>query len=166
MAEHSALLRVDLEVCPSCGEFGELNEVTGWCSTCTASEAPLEPRKCNSCGRPFSYPTSNKYKRRCNRCIDREFREKHSERIAELRALGHTSEDAIRIARRETVPNCMVCGDAMPNASRGRAFFCKTKPACKTARNKLKWLTQRKGIPHEEALAQVLEQMVPLREVR
>jgi hypothetical protein len=160
MAQHSALLRTDLDVCPSCGEFAELDDVTGWCVECTANNAPLEPRRCVSCDRPFSYSRTTRYRYKCSGCQRRDFLEKHSERVAELRAQGHSIEKAMKIINEETLPRCMICNEPLRNATRGRAFFCRSKAICISARTRFKYLKE-KGVPPDKALQETLAKFAP-----
>lgn len=141
-----------MEFCPSCGEETEqLNEITGWCDNCI-TDVTRAVGYCVRCQAAF---VSSLNEFICPSC---KF-EKWANEIERIMVLGRISfSRAKKLAATEFKATCVGCGDFMPHATKGRHLFC-SKPKCKSASRRLKYLRLNKGKSHSEALSQVLNEL-------
>lgn len=136
------------EFCSECGEFvNELNEKTGWCNDCSRELGyEVTPSGCPRCGEPSLNGLQT-----CGRCKYELWLERNADEIERVMATNLVSVRAAkRIVRASNRPICNSCGDPIRGGTKGRHFFCKTKPECVRAHNVYSYHIRHK--PHSEAL--------------
>src|SRR4051794_6916074 len=137
MAEYSQGVRFDLNVCPNCGKYADLTEMTGWCAECS-------PSICTRCGNSFAHDTPRRIV--CSTCREKRWLEENADRIEDHIIDGLSYTAAKTAVRRENRPICLCCGVKIV-----KGFFCTTKPDCRKAFHRYKWRLS-KGMTQERAL--------------
>jgi hypothetical protein len=121
------------EVCPNCGEFATLNEVTGWCEKCS--------------------PTDKAYSKL------ESYLAKNADEIEHYMTQGMSVGAAIDMLHSPKVrPTCIVCGGVIVRAQRS-AIFCRRTYNCRRYARRYVYLYQTKGLSKSEALSRIFEQL-------
>lgn len=146
------------EVCPSCGSFvTKLLSDTGWCLNCSELIILKGGAKyCERCGKK----TDDSSHTKCRSCRRDFWLTEHANEIERYMADGYSfkiSCDLVRIHNSRPA-QCLRCGAFIKKAPNGRTFFC-TKPLCRKAQNRLKWLRYNHKKSLEAALKTVLEEL-------
>jgi len=91
----------------------------------------------------------------CKSCRREEWLRANADVIERYMADGHSLRLAIDYARKENDEkiNCLACGGFVKDT---RSYFCTKTRRCKTARNRLKYLYYKKGVPKELAIRTIL----------
>ena len=122
-------------VCPSCGKFADLDEMTGWCSEC--SPATLQ--------KAFSRLES--------------YLAKNADEIEHYMVQGYSlSQSVDKLHSPQSRPTCIVCGNVIKRASRS-SIFCRRTTACKKYARRYIYLYQTKRLSKAEALAKIFEEL-------
>lgn len=122
-------LRYELEVCPSCGEFSELDDTTGFCAGCTGEQrTQLEI-----------------------------YLAKHADHIEHYLLKGCSLNDALDLVRLANQRTCPHCGGVIERAG-PNAVFCRKTKECRQAVRRYTYLYERKGYSKSQALAVILGQ--------
>lgn len=145
-----------MDICPSCGAESELDEYTGWCSECSGHLSNSSNSSVRYCVRCSSAFVSGSTEFICHACKE----ERLSNDIEEIMVLTRISYSRAKsLIAQSNQAVCLCCGDPIPRATKGRHLFCKAKPKCKSASRRLKHLRLGKGMSHEAALSQILEEL-------
>jgi hypothetical protein len=126
----------NLEVCPSCGEFAKLLEMTGWCREC--SPTPTQIRN-----RLESYLCLNANELEHYMCTG----------LSLSKAI-----DKLHAAAQSNRPTCIVCGGVILRARR-TAIFCRQHTECRKYARRYTYLYQNTIRTKAQALAQVFEEL-------
>src|SRR5215471_228629 len=131
----SALPSVSL--CPSCGNFAVLNEVTGWCGSCSQSSTGS---------------TSSSSKTEMALAANADAIEFYI-----TNGTASTTWQALALARQDRAV-CIVCGEVMPHAPR-TAVFCRRYAECRRYSRRYVYLYTNKGLSKVEAFARILVEL-------
>lgn len=141
MAVDRQVLRSDLELCPSCGDFAELNAITGWCLECTGGDY------CQRCGRPFA---NDSYRRYCSTCRVDQWLEDNADEIEDCLEAGFSVKEAINQVKAKNKTRCISCLDVL----QGPGLLCH-KPKCRKVYNRYR-VRRAKGYTQERAIREAL----------
>jgi hypothetical protein len=140
-------LELEYELCPSCGNFvDELIDVTGFCKKCS-----YEAGHCIICGAK----ASDEEHSLCSRHRRELWLSTNADSIERYMALGFSFKTAKEKVRRDngTKVNCLCCGGP------AKSLFCTKTKKCRAARERMKYMIHRKGVPRELALKTVLGEL-------
>ena len=122
------------ELCPNCGNFAILNEVTGWCPDCS----PQDP----------TYTRLEGYLRR------------NANEIEHYMMQGMSVGAAIdKLHSPKQRPTCIVCGKTIARGHRS-SVFCRRTQACRSYARRYVYLYQTKRLTKAEALAKIFEELI------
>jgi len=131
------------ELCPSCGKWALMHEVTGWCFECSGIAPPCY---CERCGKR----TINRY---CNSCRYMLWLERNADEIERVMcSVGISAGRAKLIVRAENRPKCLCCRRPIKGGERGKNYFCRKTPACKTGHNSYHYHRTTRRRSRDEAL--------------
>lgn len=117
----------EAEVCPNCGEFGDLIDETGWCIDCSGIQALRISAWLQ---------------------VNADHIEYHISR-------GLSFRKAVLRVNADTRPTCAVCGKPMLRAKRN-AIICRRSPECRKVSRRYVYLYSEKGLTKAEALVRAL----------
>lgn len=120
-------------ICPSCGHWHILNEITGHCADCS-------PDYCISCGSQF-YPDA-KWRKVCWACRDEAWLKKYADPIEALLSFGYTLDQTRLLVSRDFAPRCTHCGGFI-KSGRGETLFCTKFPQCRSAKRRYRTLVRK-----------------------
>lgn len=143
-----------MEVCPNCGSWAELNEYTGWCSTCTVEHHPPDYEFCPECGHPMP-----KTAKRCWSCKDARFLERYADKLEWYLHLGFSLKVARRLCIRETQPKCLSCGEPI-KGGKSNHLFCKNKATCRKWSRKYRTLRERIAVYNKDLAAEAALEII------
>lgn len=134
-----------LDLCPSCGEFADLREDTGFCNECSPGHF------CARCGQAFSPD----YQRRthCSSCRYDIWLEENADELEEVMMRGKSFYDAKKIVQERHKPRCVGCGSQIP---KGR--LCRKKD-CHSVRIRTRHNVRDRGMSPDEALREAIEKV-------
>lgn len=139
------------EYCPSCGNFVRaLAEETGWCPDCSQQSGhhySLRDGTCVRCGGTF---TPDGIHIVCSSCRKEAWLIANADAIEEQLKEGVDYLTAIREVKTSIRAICLCCGEVIKGRRADRTYFCREKPACRSAARRLRTLTQ--NYSHDEAL--------------
>lgn len=142
---------VENEICPSCGNWEQLFPITGFCLKCTRERYP-NSAICENCGK---IEPRGQFRTLCQECQKIEWFKRNADKIEIYMSIGLTFSMAFDRVHYENRPVCKSCGYKIKGGTRGRHFFCRTTPKCRSAGFKFKHLKE-KGRTQQEALEETL----------
>lgn len=119
---------------------------------CTKAKWP-DKAVCEVCGRIES---RGQFRTICQSCEREAWFAKHADRIEIYMSIGMTFSMACVKVRLDNRPICLSCGYKIRGGTKGRHFFCRTTPQCKSAYIKFKNYKSKNGLSKEEALSRTL----------
>ena len=143
-------VKIEEEYCPSCGEWGDISEVTGWCLSCTRDTNP-DLRYCDDCHTPI--PAHHNHKL-CSKCKGEKWLATHADRIEAYMMVGWSFGSAKQQVINDIRPICVYCGGQI-NGGNADAQFCTVNKECRTTQRRFR-LYKDKGMDREEALRQAI----------
>lgn len=144
----AALQNMQEEICPSCGNFTSfLVEVTGFCQECSHYVG-----RCILCGQ--NNPGKHLLCRRHRREL---WLTKNADAIERYMLLGLSFQDAKERVKKDngTKYDCLCCG----GHTKSNTIFCTKTAKCRAARERLRYMTNKKGVTHELALKTIMENL-------
>ena len=131
------------EVCPKCGDFAIVDEVTGWCYDCSGLVS--NP----STGQTLSTNYGNK--------TEIAFAANADAIEYHLANGADTVWQALTLSRQDRAV-CLVCGEVMPHAPR-TAVFCRRYKECRRYSRRYVYLYTEKGMSKAQALAMIFNEL-------
>jgi hypothetical protein len=135
----------DSNVCPNCGDFAELNNITGWCYECS-------PATCDKCNGPRT--SDHKL---CIGCQREAWYERNADQLECYIAQGLNLNEAKSKIISENRAICVVCSSPIPGKHKKDTLFCKKNKECRQAKWRYSWAV-RKGKSKEAALEESLRE--------
>lgn len=159
----------ELQVCPSCGEFRDLEENSGFCAECTRTLDREQRKKARSkqstsgkerteVERPeSSSPFERTYLLESTKQIEskeEKWLKRNADILDRLISTGIPTGCAKKIVHHiNTVLVCLSCHETFHRGPRGRSLFCKRHSGCKKAARRYRWLKEETNRTHKEAIA-------------
>ncbi|HYT43221.1 MAG TPA: hypothetical protein VEP90_12860, partial [Methylomirabilota bacterium] len=136
------------EICPNCGEFTNvLVDFTGFCRNCSNAID-----RCVLCGQ------SNGDSRHtlCRKHRRELWLTKNADAIERYMVMGLTFKEAKDKVKKDngTKYDCLCCGGHVK-----ATIFCTKTARCRAARERLRYMTNKKGVTRELALKTILESL-------
>lgn len=142
---------MDGDLCPSCGRWGVIVEMSGWCLACTQDHYP-DLRFCSECY--TAIPAHHNHKL-CYPCKAEKWLAEHADQIEVYMMVGWSFAAAKQQVIQDIRPNCVNCGDPILGGN-SDALFCTTNKECRTTQRRYR-LNREKGMEREKALRQALK---------
>jgi hypothetical protein len=119
----------ETDICPNCGKWEVLVEVTGWCASCSRG---VLPPSCSRCGKPCEEENRSL----CYSCKYMVWLETNADRIElTMMELLVDASTAKKLVRESNRPICLCCDEPIKGGKSGKNFFCKKTKPCKTGHN-------------------------------
>lgn len=143
------------EYCPNCGKAAKLNAVSGFCINCTKA---IWPNKavCDTCGR---IEERGQFRTKCQSCQTEEWLGQYANKLEAYMAIGLTFSMAVIKVQYDNRPICLCCGNKIKGGTRGRHFFCRSNPNCRSAGIKFHHLIHKYSKSKEQALTETINWM-------
>ena len=133
-------------MCPSCGKWALIDEMTGWCFPCNGKAPPV---KCERCGNALAYGIY-KY---CSSCRYMRWLEQNADEIERVIVSVEVSAGrAKQIVRANIRPRCLCCRKPIKGGVKDKNYFCRKTPACRTGHNSYHYHRTTKHRSKDEAL--------------
>ena len=139
------------EFCPSCGKYVSLIEATGFCLNCTKHRFP-NSAICINCGK---IEPRGQFRTVCNTCQKLQWFSENADKVEQYMRAGLTYSMAITKVLFDNRPICICCDKKIKGGKKGRHFFCKGTPECKTEERYYRYQRE-KGVSKEEAIDKIL----------
>jgi hypothetical protein len=139
------------ELCPSCGAFETIVEVSGWCLACTQDYYP-DLHFCIECHTPV--PTYHNHKL-CSQCKAEKWLSQHADEIEVYMMVGWSFSAAKQQVIKDIRPVCVNCEGPI-NGGNADAIFCTARKECRTTQRRYR-LFKDKGMDRDAAIRQAIK---------
>ena len=143
--------------CPNCGNWRELNPITGFCWICSPDDCKPGEALCEICGNRFI--VGNRHRKQCDKCVNTnlDWLRRNADSIE--RVMVHYEIDSIAAIQRvydDNRPRCVMCGDKIKHGTMGRTIFCSKRDSCRRASIRYRNYKKRKGMSDDDALERAI----------